>query len=98
MFVSDLMNSQIASVGPDDSLADAARLMLARHVSGLPVLEFGRLIGIVTEGDLLRRVEIGTGERQHGWLKSFFMPASLASEYVHTHGLNRPGIPGGCLI
>jgi CBS domain-containing protein len=86
MFVSDLMNTQIFSVGPDDSLAEAARIMLTRHVGGLPVMESGRLIGIVTQGDLLRRVEIGTAERQQGWFKAFFMPASLANEYVHTHG------------
>jgi CBS domain-containing protein len=86
MFVSDLMNTRIFSVGPDDSLAETARIMLTRHVGGLPVMEFGRLIGIVTQGDLLRRVEIGTSEKQQGWFKAFFMPASLANEFVHTHG------------
>jgi CBS domain-containing protein len=86
MFVSDLMKTEIISVLPENTLADAARLMLARHVGGLPVLEAGRLVGIVTEGDLLRRVELGTAENPHNWLKTFFAPASLAKEYVHTHG------------
>jgi CBS domain-containing protein len=86
MLVSDLMKTELVTVQPDDTLADAARMMLMHHVSGLPVVEAGKLAGIITEGDLLRRVEIGTAGKAHGWLKAFFLPGSLANEYVRTHG------------
>jgi CBS domain-containing protein len=86
MFVSDLMNTNVITVEPENTLADAARIMLAQHVSGLPVLDAGRLVGVITEGDLLRRVEIDTAPREAGWFKAFVMPSRLANDYVHTHG------------
>lgn len=61
--------------------------MLHRQVSGLPVLdEHGHLVGILTEGDLLRRPELGTCSKPAGWMKGFAKSAALAAEYVHTHG------------
>lgn len=86
MFVSDLMRTDFVAVAPENTLADAARMMLAQRVSGLPVVEDDRLTGIVTEGDLMRRVEIGTEGKTHNWLMAFFLPNSLANEFVHTHG------------
>jgi CBS domain-containing protein len=86
MFVSELMKSDVIAVEPGNTLADAVRMMISRHVSGLPVVEDGKLVGIVTQGDLLRRAEIGTGEKKSSWFKAFFRPGSLANEYVHTHG------------
>jgi CBS domain-containing protein len=86
MLVSDLMRTEVVTVRPDDTLADAARTMLVHHVSGLPVAEAGKLVGIITEGDLLRRVEIGTAGASHGWLKAFLSPGRLANEFVRTHG------------
>jgi len=74
-------------------VADAARIMLANHVSGLPVLdEQERLVGIVTEGDLLRRAELGTDGKPAGWLKAFLLPSSAASDYVHTHCRHVSGV------
>jgi CBS domain-containing protein len=65
---------------------DAAQLMMRHRLSGLPVLdENGALAGIVTEGDLLRRAEIGTEGQGPGWLVSFFTPGRSARDYVHTH-------------
>jgi CBS domain-containing protein len=86
MIVADVAEGPVCYVEPETTLADAARIMLAQRVSGLPVLENGGLCGVVTEGDLLRRAEIGTDRARHGWFKTFFMPASLAKTYVHTHG------------
>jgi len=87
MFVADLMTTDLVTVLPETTLADAARIMLARHLSGLLVLDgYGRLVGVVTEGDLLRRAEIGTADDHAGWLKVFLMPGSLAADYVKTHG------------
>ena len=61
MNVRDVMTLQVASVSPDESVAVAARLMLQKKISGLPVVDDrGNLVGVVTEGDFLRRTEIGT--------------------------------------
>lgn len=86
MIVSEVMNHNAITVRPDTSLIDAVRIMLANRVSGLPVLdETGRLVGMITEGDLLRRQEIGTNGSPAGWLKSLFQPSSVAADYVATH-------------
>jgi len=87
MIVGELMTKGVMTVLPETTLADAARMMLARHVSGLPVVDAeGSLVGMITEGDLLRRVELGTDEETPSWLKTFLMPSSLAKDYVRTHG------------
>lgn len=86
MNVSEAMDHGVMAVRPDTSLVDAVRIMLANRVSGLPVLdENGALVGMVTEGDLLRRQEIGTGGAPAGWLKSLFQPSAAAADYVATH-------------
>jgi CBS domain-containing protein len=52
----DLMTTGAATVGPDASLAEAARIMIENRISGLPVVDAdGELIGMVTEHDFLRR-------------------------------------------
>jgi CBS domain-containing protein len=68
-------------------IAEAIRLMLDNHVSGLPVLEDnGKLAGILTEGDLLHRSETGTERHRPRWLEMLIGPGRLAGEYVRTHG------------
>src|SRR5690349_24552631 len=87
MKAADVMTSHVISVAPDDSILKCVRLMLEYRISGLPVMDAkGSLIGIVTEGDFLRRVEAGTERRRPRWLEFFAGPARLADEYVHTHG------------
>jgi CBS domain-containing protein len=83
----DVMTRHVITVGPDTSIAEAARLMLENRISGLPVVEGrGRLIGIVTEGDFLRRTETGTTRRRSRWLEFLIGPGRLADEFVRTHG------------
>lgn len=87
MKAQDVMTEYVISIGPNDTIARAIRLMLQEHVSGLPVIDsFGRLVGIVTEGDFLRRAETTTQRRRPRWLEFFVGPGKLADEYVHTHG------------
>lgn len=93
MIVADVMNRNVITVQPDTSLIDAVRIMLANRVSGLPVLdESGALVGLVTEGDLLRRQEIGTSGSPAGWLKSLFQPSAVAADYVATHSRHVGGV------
>ena len=64
MKVQDVMTQHVISVGPSDSMARAIRAMLQNDISGLPVLDTGgRLVAMVTEGDLLRRAETATQRR-----------------------------------
>jgi len=93
MHVAALMSKNIVFVLPTTTVADAARMMLANRISGLPVLDAaGRLVGIVSEGDLLRRAELETEGKQAGWLKALLMPASAAEDYVVTHSRHVSGV------
>jgi len=86
MQVQDVMTKHVISVEPTDTIARAIRLMLQERVSGLPVIDAaGTLVGIVTEGDFLRRAETGTQRRRPRWLEFLVGPGRMADEYVHTH-------------
>jgi len=87
MQVRDVMTRNIVSVRADQSIFDAVQLMLQNRISGLPVVDAaGNLVGIVTEGDFLRRGETGTERQRPRWLEFLIGPGRLAAEYVHTAG------------
>jgi CBS domain-containing protein len=76
MRVGDVMRRTVASVEPDAPIAEATRLMLENNISGLPVIDSrGSLLGIVTEGDFLRRVEIGSEWHRPRWLEFLMDPS-----------------------
>jgi CBS domain-containing protein len=84
MRVKDVMTPKVISVGVDETVVNAARLMLQHQISGLPVVDKkGELVGIVSEGDFLRRGELGTRRRRPKWLEFLLGPGKLAQEYVH---------------
>ncbi len=83
----EIMTPQVITVGPDTSVPDAARLMLRHHISGLPVVDGqGRLIGIVSEGDFLRRAETGAQRRRSRWLSCLAGIDRTAIEFVREAG------------
>jgi CBS domain-containing protein len=85
--VSDVMTRNVVSISPSAKISDAIKLMLKHRISGLPVVDGkGRPVGIITEGDLLRRPEIGTERRRRRWLDSLFGPGEAAEAYVRAHG------------
>ena len=87
MQVRDVMTPNVISVNSDETVHKAASLMLRNRISGLPVVDqTGTLVGIVTEGDFLRRGELGTQRRRPKWLEFIVGPGRLAQEYVHTTG------------
>jgi CBS domain-containing protein len=87
MKASDVMTRRIVSVTPEATVLEAVRLMLQNHISGLPVIDAtGNLIGVVTEGDLLRRAETGTQRKRSRWLELLVGPRTLAEDYIHAHG------------
>jgi CBS domain-containing protein len=86
MKAGEVMTGRVVTVAPDASVLEAIRLMLERHISGLPVIDAsGALVGVITEGDFLRRVETGTERKRPRWLELVLGPRRLAEEYVHTH-------------
>jgi CBS domain-containing protein len=87
MKAADVMTTHVISVAPDESILKCVRLMLEYRISGLPVVDDkGSLVGIVTEGDFLRRAETGTERKRPRWLEFFTGPGRLAGEYVQSHG------------
>ena len=83
----DVMTWGTITVEPDASVARAVRLMLQNKISGLPVIDSdGHLLGMVTEGDFLRRGELGTERRRPRWLEFLVGPGRLAAEYVQSSG------------
>ena len=82
---SDVMSRGAITATEDMGLQALVQLMLKNHISGVPVVDgTGSLIGIATEGDLLRRAELSTAG-QHSWLADLFLPAQTARDYVATH-------------
>jgi CBS domain-containing protein len=83
MNVADIMTQPVITVTPDTAIGEAAQLMLEHRISGLPVVDAqGAVVGIVSEGDLLRRVETGTQRRRAHWLEFLIAPGRLAREYA----------------
>jgi len=83
----DVMTWGAIAVKPEESVARAVQLMLQNKISGLPVVDDSeQLVGIVTEGDFLRRGELGTQRRRPRWLEFLLGPGRLASEYVQASG------------
>jgi CBS domain-containing protein len=86
MRAKDVMTSPVITVSPDTTIVEAISIMLLRRISGLPVTDQeGRLLGILTEGDFLRRAETGTQRRRSRWLELLVRPGRLADEYTHSH-------------
>lgn len=87
MIVDDVMSTPVISVEPSATVAEAAQLMLTDRISGLPVTtRDGTLVGVISEGDLLRRGELGTEYKRSSWLDFLVDPGKLADEYVRAHG------------
>jgi CBS domain-containing protein len=87
MQANDVMTRNVISIAPDATVLQAARLMLQYHISGLPVVDkAGKLVGVLSEGDFLRRQETRTERRRSRWLEFVMGPGRMAAEYTHSHG------------
>ena len=86
MRASDVMVRAVVTVSPDTTVEALARLMINLRIGGVPVLEKdGVLVGIVSEGDLLRRVEIETERHRPRWSEQFSSNSQRATEYIKSH-------------
>lgn len=82
-----IMTRQVITATVDTPIAEAARTLLAHHISGMPVVDArGKLVGVVSQGDFIRRAEIGTQRRRPRWLKLLLGPGREAADFVHERG------------
>jgi len=87
MLARQIMTQHVITIGADAPIADAVDAMLRHHVSGLPVVDAnGDLVGIVSEGDFIRRAEIGTQKKRGRWLSFLAGADRVAADFVHAHG------------
>lgn len=88
MHVRDVMVTPVITVKPSTTVKEVAGLFLEKRISAAPVVDSQeKLVGIVSEGDLLHRVEAGTERHHSWWLEAFIGNDTLAAEYVKAHGL-----------
>ena len=87
MKVAEVMTRGVISIAPTDTVIKAAQLMLQYDLSGFPVVNRGKLVGIITEGDLLRRDEVGTVRTSRiRWIEFLLAPGQVAKEYARSYG------------
>ena len=87
MNAADIMAPDVICADPETPLSELIGLMLKNRVSAVPIVMQGRVVGIVSEGDLLRRAETGTEGRPPRWLELITSTDRLAADYVKTHGV-----------
>jgi CBS domain-containing protein len=96
-----IMTRQVITIAAGASIVDAANIMLDKHISGLPVVDdAGAVVGIVSQGDFIRRAEIGTERKRGRWLKFLVGPGTAASDFVRERGRKVEEImtPGPCTM
>src|SRR3974390_615676 len=87
MKAEDVMTRDVISIDPNATVLQAARLMLQHHISGLAVIDgSSNRVGVLSEGDFLRRRETKTERRRSRWLEFLMGPGRVADEYTHSHG------------
>lgn len=88
MRASDIMTSHVISVGPDATVDAVAATLAGNNISAVPVIDICcRLVGIVSEGDLIRRSETQTAPARSWWLDLFKSTGSLATEFTKSHAI-----------
>jgi CBS domain-containing protein len=81
-----IMTRPVITVAPETPIVEAANIMLQRRISGLPVVDsIGALVGIISEGDFIRRSEINTGRKRGRFLKFILGSGREAADFVHEH-------------
>ena len=88
MLARDVMVAPVITVGVNATVREVARTLLDKRISAMPVVDGkGKLVGIVTESDLMRRAEAGTERRYSWWLEAFQGERALAADYEKSHAV-----------
>ena len=88
MKAQDVMTKTVATVRQDTSIQEIAALMVEKHISGIPVLDdSGKVLGMVSQSDLLHRAEVGTERKHKWWFRILADNKDMAREYAKAHGL-----------
>ena len=83
----DIMTRDVVTVAPDKPIHEIATLMVAKNVSGIPVVgDGGKLLGMISQSDLLHRAEVGTERKRKWWFRMFADSDALARDFVKAHG------------
>src|SRR5215468_2698027 len=83
----DVMVRDVVTASPEDDIAGVIRLLAERDISALPVIDDeGHVVGVISEADLIRREEIGTGKHRRWWLEALTPASTLANEFAKSHG------------
>lgn len=86
MLARDVMVAPVITINSSAKVEEAAQLLLENRISAVPVLDHkNKLVGIISEGDLLHRVEAGTERRRSWWLRAFVGNDTLASDFIKAH-------------
>ncbi len=95
----DVMVSPVITVKPTTSVKDVARLFLDQHISAVPVVDdTSKIVGIVSEGDLLHRSEAGTERRRSWWLQALTGDETLTREFTKAHGRTAADVMTHCVV
>ncbi len=87
MNASDVMVRNVVTIGPDEDVATAVRLLVDHDISALPVVDAeGQVVGVLSEGDLLHREEDDTLKRKSWWVEALTPASALALSYAKSHG------------
>jgi CBS-domain-containing membrane protein len=82
----DVMTTDVITIDEDASVQAAAKLLIEHNISAVPIVDKdNRVIGVVSEGDLLHRGETGTEQWRSWWLEMVASRNELATEYIKSH-------------
>lgn len=85
----DVMTPGVITVSPDTKVPEIAALLLERRISAVAVVgSDGKVAGVVSESDLMRRPELGTDRPRSRWLTFMLSPEDSERDFIKTHGLH----------
>ncbi len=86
MRAADIMTPDVITVGEQATIPQVANLLAKNAISAVPVVDSdGKVVGMVSEGDLLHRAETGTQRRRSWWLDMVASTNQLARDYIKSH-------------
>ena len=94
----DVMTAEVVSVTPETTVPEIAALLIQRRISAVPVLDKGKLVGIVSEGDLMRRPETDTEPGASPWLSLFTGPGVVPERFSKAHGTTAREVMTGDVV